>query len=151
MELHNYPILLVEDNPTDNLLTKKALHAAKLLNPVMEVADGEIAMAYLSGEPPYDNRKNYPLPVLVLLDLQLPGKSGLEVLAWVRQQLHFKDLPVIVLTGSKHITDVNRAYDLGINAYLVKPVSFDALLKSMKYINQYWVILNKNTQEPQGS
>ena len=142
MNLQHYPILLVEDNPSDVILTKHALQKAKLLNPVQVANNGEMAVDYLSGVEPYNNRDQYPLPVMVLLDLHLPGKSGLEVLAWLRQQPTLKDLPVVVLSASNRANDVNRAYDLGINSYVIKPVAFDALLKVMRYLNQYWILVH---------
>jgi CheY-like chemotaxis protein len=83
------------------------------------------------------------VPMLVLLDLKLPRKSGHEVLEWLRQQPNLKRLPVVVLTASSESSDVNRAYDLGANSYLVKPVTFDALVEMVKTLNLYWLILNK--------
>lgn len=149
MNLQHYPILLVEDNSSDVILTKHALKKAKLLNPVQVAKDGEMAVDYLSGVEPYSNRAKYPLPVMILLDLHLPGKSGLEVLAWLRQQPILKDVPVVVLSASNRANDVNRAYDLGISSYVIKPVAFDALLKVMRYLNQYWILLNQPPAELQ--
>ena len=149
MNLQHYPILLVEDNSSDVILTKHALKKAKLLNPVQVAKDGEMAVDYLSGIEPYNNRDKYPLPVMILLDLHLPAKSGLEVLAWLRQQPTLKDLPVVVLSASNRANDVNRAYDLGISSYVIKPVAFDALLKVMRYLNQYWILLNQPPPEVQ--
>ena len=82
-------------------------------------------------------------PVLMLLDLKLPRKSGLEVLAWVREQAGLKRLPVVVLTSSRETTDINRAYDLGANSYLVKPVGFENLFELAKSLNMYWLMLNE--------
>ena len=100
-------------------------------------------MAYLAGEGPFADRQRHPFPVLVLLDLKLPRRSGLEVLEWIRAQTGLKRLPVVVLTSSKEATDVNRAYDLGANSYLVKPVGFDSLLELVKSLEVYWLILNQ--------
>src|SRR2546426_3324651 len=113
---------------------------------IQTVEDGEEAVAYLSGKPPYADRDRYTLPALMLLDLKLPRKSGLEVLQWVRQQDGLKRLPVVVLTSSRETADVNRAYDLGANSYLVKPVAFEALLDVVKMLNLYWMILSERPE-----
>jgi len=103
-------------------------------------------VAYLSGKPPYADRNRYTLPALMLLDLKLPRKSGLEVLQWVRQQDGLKRLPVVVLTSSRETADVNRAYDLGANSYLVKPVAFESLLEMVKALNLYWMTLSERPE-----
>jgi CheY-like chemotaxis protein len=139
-----FPILLVEDSPDDALLIQRAFRKANLANPVQLVRDGEEAVAYLSGAPPYEDRTRFPLPVFMLLDLKLPRRSGLEVLAWVRQESVVKRLPVVVLTSSRESVDVNRAYDLGVNSYLTKPVGFEALLEMVKNVNLYWLVLNEH-------
>ncbi|MGH7962758.1 MAG: response regulator [Candidatus Binatia bacterium] len=136
-------VLLVEDDPNDVLLMQRAFRRAKVTNPVQVVGDGEDAVLYLSGQDPYADRVRYPLPALILLDLKLPRKSGLEVLEWIRQQTQLKRLPVVVLTSSKESTDISRAYDLGVNSYLVKPVSFDTLLDMVETLNLYWLVLNE--------
>jgi CheY-like chemotaxis protein len=141
-----YPILLVEDSPDDALLIQRAFKKANLANPVQLVRDGDEAVAYLSGAPPYDDRTRFPLPVFMLLDLKLPRRSGLEVLAWVRQESLVRRLPVVVLTSSRESVDVNRAYDLGVNSYLTKPVGFEALLEMVKNVNLYWLVLNENPE-----
>ncbi len=136
-------ILLVEDDPNDVLLIQRAFRKAKLISPVQVVKDGEAAVAYLTGQGSFADRQRYPMPVLIVLDLKLPRKSGLEVLAWLQQQPGLKRLPVVVLTTSKEAADINRAYDLGANSYLVKPVAFDALLEMVKTLGLYWLILNE--------
>ncbi|MGH7413956.1 MAG: response regulator [Candidatus Rokuibacteriota bacterium] len=145
-----HPILLVEDSPDDALLIQRAFRKANLVNPVQLVRDGEEAVAYLSGAPPYEDRARFLLPVFMLLDLKLPRRSGLEVLAWVRQESVVKRLPVVVLTSSRESVDVNRAYDLGVNSYLTKPVGFEALLEMVKSVNLYWLVLNENPEIRQG-
>jgi CheY-like chemotaxis protein len=122
------------------LLIKRAFQKVNIANPIIVVNDGEQAVSYLAGREPYVDRA---LPMLVLLDLKLPRKSGHEVLEWLRQQPNLKRLPVVVLTASSESSDVNRAYDLGANSYLVKPVTFDALVEMVKTLNLYWLILNK--------
>ncbi len=150
MNASAYPILLVEDSPDDALLIQRAFRKANLANPVQLVRDGEEAVAYLSGAPPYEDRTRFPLPVFMLLDLKLPRRSGLEVLAWVRQESVVKRLPVVVLTSSRESVDVNRAYDLGVNSYLTKPVGFEALLEMVKNVNLYWLVLNENPELRRG-
>jgi CheY-like chemotaxis protein len=145
------PILLVEDSPDDALLIQRAFRKANLANPVQHVRDGEEAVAYLSGAPPWSDREEYPLPVFMLLDLKLPRRSGLEVLEWVRREPTLKRLPVVVLTSSRESVDVNRAYDLGVNSYLTKPVGFEALLEMVKNVNLYWLVLNEHPDLRRGS
>ena len=144
------PILLVEDSPDDALLIQRAFRKANLANPVQLVRDGEEAVAYLSGAAPYDDRGQFPLPVFMLLDLKLPRRSGLEVLAWLRQESAVRRLPVVVLTSSREAVDVNRAYDLGVNSYLTKPVGFEALMEMVKNVNLYWLVLNESPELPRG-
>lgn len=139
----NDTILLVEDDPNDALLMQRAFLKAKLDNPLQIVTDGESAVLYLSGQGVYADREQYPLPMLVLLDLKLPRRSGHEVLTWLRQQQGLKRLPVVVLTASEEMIDINRAYDLGANSYLVKPVSFDDLLNIVRMMHLYWIALNQ--------
>jgi len=136
-------ILLGEDDPNDVLLIQRAFRKSDVVNPIQVVGDGEEAIAYLSGRGPYADRKRYPLPVLLLLDLKLPRKSGFEVLEWLRQQPGLKRLPVAVLTSSAETPDINRAYDLGANSYLVKPVRFEGLLRMVQTLNLYWLIINE--------
>ena len=143
-------ILLAEDNSTDALMVQRAFKKAHLMNPVQVVDDGDKAVAYLSGQGPYADRETYPLPMLLLLDLKLPRRSGLEVLEWLRGQEGLKRLPVVVLTSSKESADVNRAYDLGANSYLVKPVDFDPLLEMVKTLGLYWVVMNEKPETDRG-
>lgn len=149
MKLTDFIMLLVEDDPNDILLIQRAFAKACLVNPLKVVRDGEEALNYLSGSGEFADRGRYPLPSLILLDLKLPRKSGLEILQWLRQQPALKHIPVIVLTSSKESSDVSRAYDLGANSYLVKPVGFEGLLELVKSIGMYWMILNK-TPDPVG-
>ena len=139
-------ILVVEDDPNDVLLIQRAFGKARILNPVRTVSNGDEAVAYLSGEGPYADREAYPFPILVLLDLKLPRRSGLEVLGWIRSHPGLKRLPIVVLTSSKESVDINRAYDLGANSYLVKPVGFDSLLELVKSLEVYWMMLNQNPE-----
>jgi CheY-like chemotaxis protein len=146
MNLEDDVILLVEDNPRDVLLIQRAFRKANITNPVQVVGDGDAAVLYLSGQEPYADRDRYPLPVLILLDLKLPRKSGVEVLAWLQQQPILKRLPVVVLTSSKEYADINDVYDLGGNAYMVKPVAFDNLVEIANTLNRHWIIFNEKPQ-----
>jgi CheY-like chemotaxis protein len=144
MGLERYLILLVEDDPNDIILIKRAFEKARITNPLQVVENGEEAISYLAGKGHYGDRVKYPIPMLILLDLKLPRKSGHEVLEWLRQQPILKRLTVVVLTSSQQSSDINKAYDLGANSYLVKPVTFDALVEMVKTLNLYWLILNEN-------
>jgi CheY-like chemotaxis protein len=146
MSLREGVILLAEDDPNDVLLIQRAFQRTHLANPVQVVRDGEEALAYLSGQGAFADRERHPLPVLMLMDLKMPRKTGLEVLAWLRQQPGLKRLPVIVLTSSNQSPDVNRAYELGANSYLVKPAGFDSLLELVKNLDMYWLILNEKPE-----
>ena len=136
-------VLLVEDDPNDVLLIKRAFTKANLQIPMHVLDNGEAAVSYLSGTGDYSDRDQHPLPILLLLDLKLPCRSGHEVLAWLRQQPSLKRLPVVVLTSSQERGDIDRAYDLGANSYLVKPVAFNALIEIVKMLDLYWITLNQ--------
>jgi len=142
-------ILLIEDETDDVLLIERAFRKAGIANPLQVVRDGEQAVNYLDGHGPFADRAQYPLPVLILLDLKLPRLSGHEVLRWLRRQPGLRRIPAVVLTSSRETPDVDRAYDDGANSYLVKPVSFDALLEMVKHLDMYWLLLNEKP-EPVG-
>jgi CheY-like chemotaxis protein len=150
MRAEELTILLVEDKPTDVMLIKRAFDKTKLANPVQVVSDGDAAVEYLSGRGAYSDRGQFPLPILILLDLKLPRRSGLEVLQWLRSQESLKRIPVVMLTSSQHDRDVNAAYDMGVNSYLVKPVDFDGLLQMLKTVNLYWIMLNESPRFDDG-
>ncbi|MBD2000725.1 response regulator [Oculatella sp. FACHB-28] len=143
-------VLLVEDDPNDVLLIRRAFSRAKLLNPLHIVNDGDSAIDYLAGVDQYGDRDRHPLPALILLDLKLPRRSGLEVLEWLKQQPELRRLPVVVLTSSRENIDINRAYDLNANSYLVKPVAPDALLEMVKMLDLYWLTLNEKPNVENG-
>ena len=147
MNQNDCVILLAEDDPNDVLLIQRALQRSNIVNPLQVVRDGADAVAYLNGDLQYADRERYPLPVLLLMDLKMPRKSGLEVLEWLRQQTGgLRRLPVVVLTSSNQSLDINRAYDLGANSYLVKPAGFDSLLELVKNLDMYWLILNEKPE-----
>lgn len=139
-------ILLVEDREDDILLVKRAFQRAALDVPMQIVRDGEEAIQYLSGVGPYANRDEHPLPDLILLDLKMPKVDGFELVRWIRRQPGFASIPVVVLTSSDAIRDVNRAYALGANSFLVKPLDFDNFVETAKSLRQYWLALNRGPE-----
>lgn len=141
-----YTILLVEDNPKDVFLIQRAFRKAEIIAQLQVVTDGDAAVQYLAGQAPYHDRLIYSLPAFVLLDLKLPRRSGAEVLSWLRQEPMLRRLPVVILTSSKEYRDVNQVYDLGANAYIVKPIDFDRLVDIIKTINLHWIIYNEKPQ-----
>jgi CheY-like chemotaxis protein len=143
MPANGATILHVEDDPNDVLLIERAFRKAAIGAQIQVVNDGEQAMQYLSGSSAFAQREKFPLPSLVLLDLKLPRKSGIEVLEWIRAQPGLRRIPVVMLTASRQPMDVNRAYDLGANAYLVKPVNFDALVELLKTTDKFWLRSNE--------
>jgi CheY-like chemotaxis protein len=138
------PLVVVEDDDNDVVLLERAFRKSNLLNPLVFLADGEVARDYLAGRGEYADRTANPLPVLMLLDLKLPRMSGLELLEWMREQPALRSLPVVVLTSSRESRDLERAYALGANSYLVKPVAFEALLELVRAIGLYWLMLNES-------
>ncbi|MEG4005673.1 response regulator [Microcoleus sp. Pol11C1] len=133
-------ILLVEDNPVDILLMQRAFRNETFANTSLQIVrDGDAAVFYLNGDGEYSDRDRYPLPAIILLDLKLPRRSGHEVLVWLKQQPELKRLPVVMLTSSSQTLDVKRAYDLGVNSYLVKPIGFASLVEMMQSFSQYWL------------
>jgi CheY-like chemotaxis protein len=137
------PIILhVEDDPNDVLLVGLAFRKSDIGAVMQVVNDGEQAVQYLAGQGAYSNRQTFPLPTIVLLDLKLPRRSGLEVLSWVRGQDDLRRLPIIMLTSSNQQGDITKAYDLGINSFLVKPSALEELTDMVRKICGYWLELN---------
>ena len=139
-------ILHVDDDSNDALLFEHACRKAGLVLSLHGATDGDEALAYLRGAESFADRGRHPLPSLILLDLKMPRLSGFEVLAWIRRQEQFRRVPVVVLTSSNHDADVKRAYALGANSYLVKPVGFEALVDLVKAVHHYWLMLNEGAQ-----
>ena len=142
MTTRQFTILHVEDDPNDVLLVQRAFKKSRSAAVVRSVIDGDQALAYLAGAEPFSDREQFPTPGLVLLDLKMPRKSGLEVLTWIRQQPQLKRLIVVIFTSSRHDHDINLAYELGANSYLMKPVEFETLLETVKRVDHYWGQLN---------
>ena len=137
------PILLIEDNYDDVLLIQRAFRKASIQQPLTIVSDGDEAILYLQGKGKYADSERFPFPVLILLDLKLPRRSGLEVLAWIGQQPKSRRLLIIVLTSSQENSDLDRAYDLGANSYLVKPIDFHNFVHLVQLVDDYWFKLNQ--------
>ncbi len=136
-------ILLVEDNHTDEKLTLRALRKVNLGNEVDVVRDGQQALDYLFGEGEFESRAGAPLPVVVLLDVNLPKVGGLDVLARLRQDPRTKLLPVVVLTSSDEERDRLQSYATGANSFVRKPVVFEAFAETVGRLGVYWVLTNE--------
>ena len=130
-------ILLVDDSENDLILMSLAFKKAQFDCPLQMVYDGEEAIAYLEGDGNYGDRDKYPLPDLVLLDLNMPKKNGFEVLTWVRAQPALKRLPIMILTASIRTEDVELAYDLGANSFLVKPAAIEDLIAMLRCLKDW--------------
>lgn len=130
-------ILLVEDSEHDVFFFHQAMKKAAVTMPVEVVSDGMAAISYLSGDPPYSDRMQFPLPSIIVLDLKLPKKSGHEILEWLRSDSKFQDTQVLVLSSSFEDADVRRAYDLGAGLYIVKPVNQNILRNLIRAIAGY--------------
>lgn len=141
------PILLVEDDPRDLELTLVALEKSQLANEVVIVRDGAEALDYLNREGVHAGRSEGN-PAVVLLDLKLPKVNGLEVLRAVRNTALLKSIPVVMLTSSQAESDVVQSYELGVNAYVVKPVEFKQFVTAIADLGMFWAVLN---EPPPGS
>lgn len=136
-------ILLVEDNPSDIGLTKRALGKSRVVNELVIAEDGQEALDYLFGAGAYAGREVSQLPAVVLLDLKLPRVDGLEVLERIRADERTRRLPVVVLTSSKEEQDRAASYDLGVNSYIRKPVDFTQFVHAIEQLGLYWLVLNE--------
>ncbi|HEY9220254.1 MAG TPA: response regulator [Lutibacter sp.] len=136
--IQNSPILLIEDNPIDLDLTLRAFASRKITNKIEIARDGEEALAFLTR---WDN--GAPKPSVILLDLNLPKINGLEVLKILKDHPEYKTIPVVILTTSSQSSDMETAYLLGVNSYIIKPVSFEKFMEVATQIDLYWCVLNK--------
>lgn len=143
MSDRNHVILLVEDNPDDVELTRRALDESKVANKLVVVRDGVEALQYLFREDAYAGRDAADLPEVVLLDLKLPKIDGLEVLRRIRADERTRILPVVVLTSSNAERDIVESYALGANSYIRKPVEFERFAEATKTLGLYWLVLNE--------
>ena len=130
-------ILLVDDNPHDVVLIRLAFRRVGIIDTIQLVKDGTEAMRYIKGEGAYADRHQFPIPTLILLDLKMPQTSGFDVLLWIREQLQLSHVIVVVMSGSKNDQDIDRAYSLGANSYLVKPTRFEDMVKMMETLKDY--------------
>src|SRR5437667_813607 len=131
-------ILMADDDPDDRLLTEKALKEYRLINGIRFVADGEELLDYLRHRGKYADPAAAPVPGLILLDLNMPRKDGREALKEIKSDPNLRHIPVVVLTTSKAEEDIYRTYDLGVNSFITKPVTFEGLAKVMRSLTNYW-------------
>jgi CheY-like chemotaxis protein len=131
-------LLLAEDDPEDRMLTREAFQESRLANRMDMVEDGEELMDYLHRRGKYAGLSSRPLPGLILLDLNMPRKDGREALKEIKSDARLRQIPVVVLTTSKAEEDIVRTYDLGVNSFITKPVSFAGLVETMKTLASYW-------------
>ena len=136
-------IILVEDNPDDAELVIRALRKNGISNTLVHLQDGEQALHFLFCEGPYEGTKVLPKPRLILMDLKMPKVDGLEVLRRVKSHEQLRLIPVVMLTSSKEDKDIFESYQLGANSYVVKPVEFERLLKTVQGLGLYWLLLNQ--------
>jgi CheY-like chemotaxis protein len=136
------PILLVEDSPRDLELTLAALDKCQLANEIIIARDGAEAMDYLTASGSFHNRPHGD-PTVVLLDLKLPKMDGLEVLERVKQNAQLRHIPIVMLTSSREELDLVRSYELGVNAFVVKPVEFTEFFKAIQDLGVFWALLNE--------
>jgi len=141
--MKNKTILLVEDDPNDELLTLRALRESNVANEVVVTRDGADALDYLFSTGEYAGRDTSVMPTVVLLDLRLPKIDGLEVLERVRADERTKFLPVVILTSSDEEQDIVESYKLGANSYIRKPVDFDRFAAAIRQLGLYWLVLNE--------
>ncbi|TWU04293.1 response regulator [Stieleria varia] len=142
MTMRQQTILMVEDDPCDRKLALRAFEKANLKSPIQVVADGIQAMHYLTGEASYNDRAIYPLPAVILMDINTPLMNGFEFLEWLRAQPKLSRLPVVVFSSSEHPSDVNRAYELGANSFILKPLGTEKLIATFQAFISYWLEFN---------
>ena len=142
MDVSGNVILLVEDGEDEILIFRKAYAKAEVTCRLQIVRDGLQALAYLGGAGAYTNREEYPLPGLIIMDINMPRMSGFEVLRWMRDQPALKHLPTVMFTSSSFAADVKTAYDLAANSYLVKPINAADLVEIIKTLERYWFKMN---------
>ena len=139
MDTKSFTVLLVEDDLNDIFLVKRAFKMARVKNPLQVVTDGQEAELYLKGEGKYADRDAFPLPKLMVMDIKMPRRSGFEVLEWAKHHPGpLKRIPIVIVSSSEDPADINRAYELGANAYMVKPMDYRAVEHLFQSITQYW-------------
>jgi CheY-like chemotaxis protein len=136
-------VLVAEDDDNDVFLLRHAFQEAAVENPLYTVEDGQLAIDYLSGTGKYADRLQFPLPYLLILDLKMPRKTGLDVLIWLREVPVLRCLPVMVFSSSAHPADVEAAYDGGANAFVVKPAGTQKRVELVKTLRDFWLTFNE--------
>ena len=139
----NINILLVEDNMDHVELTLGALEEANVVNKIMVMKNGTEALKYIKMEGKYADSENYPRPGLILLDIKLPDMTGKDILRVIKTDMRLKKVPVVMLTSSARMEDINESYELGANSYIDKPVSFGDFFETVKKIPLYWALTNR--------
>jgi two-component system, response regulator len=142
MPTNGVEILLVEESPRDAELTLRALRKRNLTNHIVHVADGQAALNWLFAEGEYEGRSTNPSPRMIVLDVKLPKVDGIEVLRAIRADERTRRIPVVVLTSSREEQDIVRAYDRGVNSYMVKPVDFEEFSAAVTEAGHYWLLIN---------
>ncbi|HTL58471.1 MAG TPA: response regulator [Candidatus Limnocylindrales bacterium] len=134
-----FTVLLVEDDLNDIFIVKRAFKMADIHTPLQVVTDGQEAVSYLRGDGKYADRNTFPVPRLIVMDIRMPRKSGFEVLEWVKTNRQpLRRIPIVIVSSSENPDDINRAYELGANAYMVKPMNFRAVEHLFETITHYW-------------
>jgi CheY-like chemotaxis protein len=137
-EKHTFIILVADDDPDDRLLVQDAFNESRIINPLHFVQDGQELMDYLNRSNQYAYLKSSPLPGLILLDLNMPRKTGTEALREIKSNPKLRSIPVVAFTTSKAEEDILRTYDLGVNSFVTKPVNYNRLVEIMKTLSKYW-------------
>ncbi len=143
MEYKKYDIILVEDNPNDAELMVHSLKKNHLANKLIVLEDGEQALNYIFCRGQYAKRDSDEFPKVIFLDLKLPKVNGLEVLKQVKSNNKTKKIPIVIVTSSKEDPDIEAAYNLGANSYIVKPVGFDKFKETINQLGLYWLVINE--------
>jgi CheY-like chemotaxis protein len=139
MKKYHATIMVVEDDPNDQVLIERAFRAVGVTNPIQVVTDGAEAIAYMMGEGKYSDRQKYAYPTFVITDLKMPRNDGFAVLEFLKSNPEWKVIPTIVLSASSDLDDIKKAYMLGASSYHIKPQSPDGLREQLKIINAYWI------------
>jgi two-component system response regulator len=136
-------IILVEDNPSDADLIKRALNKNNVANKILHLKDGQEVIDYLFGEGQWKGRTTANTPKVILLDLKMPKVSGIEVLKKIKSNDETRSIPVVILTSSKEDPDIKECYKLGVNSYVVKPVGFEEFSSTVAQLGLYWLLINQ--------
>lgn len=148
--MNTIPILLAEDDENDVIFIRHAFREAKISNPLQLVETGTEAMEYLAGEGKFTDRNQFPLPCLMLMDINIPARTGVEVLQWMREKPELRHIIVIMWTASTHVSLIRQAYQLGVNSFLIKPENLVELTNLAHLLKAYWLQANQLSPECQG-